>query len=173
MWKGWRWWWGGGVQCGCSRNTCCRPPVAVSAQDAFIFNFGNHWFAVRKLCGVWFNLDSVKKRPEVREPCPDLSAMCSHPRHAPCVLTRTAPATDTCSLCPRTHPSPTRALHCFARCIAVLPALQAWLEYALAQSVALVYSEPTHPAVVHQGSVMPPPLPCSCVPSRAVPCLSR
>lgn len=37
----------------------------VCAQDAFIFNFGNHWFAVRKLCGVWFNLDSVKKRPEM------------------------------------------------------------------------------------------------------------
>jgi hypothetical protein len=39
-----------------------RPP---SAQEAFIFNYASHWFAVRKLCGVWFNLDSCKKRPEV------------------------------------------------------------------------------------------------------------
>jgi hypothetical protein len=39
--------------------------VMTSAQDAFIFNFHSHWFAVRKLCGVWFNLDSTKKKPQV------------------------------------------------------------------------------------------------------------
>jgi len=33
------------------------------SQDGYVLNLDNHWFAVRKLNGKWYNLDSLKPSP--------------------------------------------------------------------------------------------------------------
>lgn len=33
-------------------------------QEAFVCNLQSHWFAIRKIEGKWYNLNSLNKRPE-------------------------------------------------------------------------------------------------------------
>ena len=40
--------------------------VLRRAESGFVCNLENHWFAIRKLHGKWYNLNSLLKRPEVR-----------------------------------------------------------------------------------------------------------
>ncbi len=35
----------------------------ISSVDAFIFNSSTHWFSIRKICNVWFNLNSTNATP--------------------------------------------------------------------------------------------------------------
>eukprot|EP00299_Pterocystis_sp_00344_P015947 c7979_g1_i3.p1 GENE.c7979_g1_i3~~c7979_g1_i3.p1 ORF type:complete len:165 (-),score=48.27 c7979_g1_i3:418-912(-) len=37
----------------------------ATIYDAFVCNFQSHWFAIRKLFGVWLNCDSTLKKPKV------------------------------------------------------------------------------------------------------------
>ncbi len=49
---------------------CLHPPVRhdltarCRAQNAFVCNLESHWFAIRKLHGRWFNLNSILDKPE-------------------------------------------------------------------------------------------------------------
>eukprot|EP01107_Rhizomastix_libera_P002696 TRINITY_DN14650_c0_g1_i2.p1 TRINITY_DN14650_c0_g1~~TRINITY_DN14650_c0_g1_i2.p1 ORF type:complete len:170 (+),score=30.28 TRINITY_DN14650_c0_g1_i2:183-692(+) len=36
-----------------------------TSQAGFICNLKNHWLGIRPVNGVWFNFDSMKKRPEI------------------------------------------------------------------------------------------------------------
>lgn len=36
---------------------------SMDSVDAFIFNSSSHWFAIRKICGIWFNLNSTNSFP--------------------------------------------------------------------------------------------------------------
>lgn len=39
-----------------------------SATDAFLCQYRDHWFAIRKVAGCWWNLNSTRKRPAVVSP---------------------------------------------------------------------------------------------------------
>lgn len=38
--------------------------VSFRTAQAFICNFNQHWFTIRKFANQWMNLDSVKSKPE-------------------------------------------------------------------------------------------------------------
>jgi hypothetical protein len=40
-------------------------PAPFRSENAFVCNLDSHWFAIRKLHGRWFNLDSMLAKPEV------------------------------------------------------------------------------------------------------------
>jgi hypothetical protein len=42
----------------------------VSAETAFLCNHSDHWFAIRQIHGMWFNLNSLLEAPEVRGDTP-------------------------------------------------------------------------------------------------------
>ena len=35
-----------------------------TTQNAYICNFSNHWYTIRKIGDFWFNLNSMFKKPE-------------------------------------------------------------------------------------------------------------
>jgi len=39
------------------------PDTDFTKEQAFICNKGNHWFAVRKVHDVWYNLNSTNMTP--------------------------------------------------------------------------------------------------------------
>ena len=51
----------------CSRPLPFLPRLSAfaSKQEALIFNYESHWFAVRKLSECWLNMDSMLARPLV------------------------------------------------------------------------------------------------------------
>lgn len=52
------------IQClSTSKPEVCHVLADPSREEGFIFNLNEHWFTIRKVEGIWYNLDSLKPSP--------------------------------------------------------------------------------------------------------------